>query len=69
VFVPGYGWVDLDPTNNLIADESYITVAWGRDYDDVAPVKGVVMGGGEHKLSVMVDVSRCADNAAADPER
>ena len=56
LFVPDTGWVDLDPTNNLIAGEKYITVAWGRDYGDVTPVKGVVMGGGVHQLSVMVDV-------------
>ncbi len=57
VFVPDFGWVDLDPTNNLITNETYVTVAWGRDYGDVAPVKGVVMGGGAHMLSVMVDVA------------
>lgn len=57
VFVPDFGWVDLDPTNNLMANETYITVAWGRDYGDVSPVKGVVMGGGIHELSVVVDVS------------
>ncbi len=57
VFVPDFGWVDLDPTNNLLVNESYITVAWGRDYGDVAPVKGVVMGGGMHMLSVTVDVA------------
>jgi transglutaminase-like putative cysteine protease len=57
VFVPDFGWVDLDPTNNLMTNETYITVAWGRDYGDVAPVKGVVMGGGVHMLSVMVDVA------------
>ncbi len=57
IFVPDFGWVDLDPTNNLQVNESYITVAWGRDYGDVAPVKGVVMGGGAHMLSVMVDVA------------
>lgn len=57
VFVPEFGWVDLDPTNNTINDERYITVAWGRDYGDVSPVKGVVMGGGIHRLSVMVDVA------------
>ncbi len=57
IFIPGFGWVDLDPTNNQPTGESYITVAWGRDYGDVAPVKGVVMGGGSHQLSVMVDVS------------
>jgi transglutaminase-like putative cysteine protease len=57
LFVPGEGWVDLDPTNNLIAGESHVTVAWGRDYGDVTPVKGVVMGGGVHSLSVTVDVA------------
>jgi transglutaminase-like putative cysteine protease len=57
VFIPDFGWVDLDPTNNLIANETYITVAWGRDYGDVSPVKGVVMGGGIHELSVVVDVT------------
>lgn len=57
VFIPDVGWVDLDPTNNLITNETYITVAWGRDYGDVSPVKGVVMGGGVHMLSVMVDVT------------
>jgi transglutaminase-like putative cysteine protease len=57
VFVPEAGWVDLDPTNNLIPEETHITLAWGRDYGDVAPVKGVVMGGGKHTLSVAVDVA------------
>jgi transglutaminase-like putative cysteine protease len=56
LFVPGTGWVDLDPTNNLIPGDTHITIAWGRDYGDVTPVKGVVMGGGTHTLSVMVDV-------------
>lgn len=58
IFLPDFGWVDLDPTNNHLANETYITVAWGRDYSDVSPVKGVVMGGGTHNLSVTVDVSR-----------
>jgi transglutaminase-like putative cysteine protease len=57
VFVPDAGWVDLDPTNNLIAGENHITLAWGRDYGDVTPVKGVVMGGGIHTLSVLLDVA------------
>jgi transglutaminase-like putative cysteine protease len=56
LFVPDIGWVDLDPTNNLIPGENHITLAWGRDYGDVTPVKGVVMGGGMHTLSVKVDV-------------
>jgi transglutaminase-like putative cysteine protease len=57
VFVPETGWVDLDPTNNLIPEETHITLAWGRDYGDVTPVKGVVMGGGDHRLTVQVDVT------------
>jgi transglutaminase-like putative cysteine protease len=57
LFVPDAGWVDLDPTNNLIPGERHITLAWGRDYGDVTPVKGVVMGGGVHTLSVTVDVA------------
>jgi len=57
LYVPQSGWVDLDPTNNLVPGERYITLAWGRDYNDVTPVKGVVMGGGKHALSVTVDVT------------
>jgi len=60
VFVPDGGWVDLDPTNNLIPGEKHITLAWGRDYTDVTPVKGVVMGGGSHTLTVSVDVTAAA---------
>lgn len=58
LYVPEEGWVDLDPTNNLVPGESHLTLAWGRDYSDVAPVKGVVMGGGAHTLAVEVDVAR-----------
>lgn len=61
LYVPDLGWVDLDPTNNLIPGEQHITLAWGRDYADVTPVKGVVMGGGVHSMSVMVDVNRIAN--------
>lgn len=57
LYVPGLAWVDLGPTNNLIPGEKHITIAWGRDYGDVTPVKGVVMGGGSHTLTVTVDVA------------
>ncbi len=56
VYDPIYGWVDFDPTNNLIVDTAHITQAYGRDYSDVVPLKGVLQGGGEHELSVAVDV-------------
>lgn len=58
LFVPDLGWIDLDPTNNCLPGEQHIALAWGRDYGDVTPVKGVVMGGGSHSLTVMVDVLR-----------
>jgi transglutaminase-like putative cysteine protease len=56
VYCPGLGWIDLDPTNNQIASDKHITVAWGRDYDDVSPIKGVILGGGRQSISVAVDV-------------
>lgn len=57
-YCPELGWVDFDPTNNVIPANQHITVAWGRDYGDVTPLKGVIYGGGEHVLSVGVDVMR-----------
>ncbi|MBK1702250.1 transglutaminase family protein [Thiococcus pfennigii] len=60
VLIPGLGWVDLDPTNDQIPQEQYITTAVGRDYRDVAPLRGVFYGGGEHELTVAVDVDRIA---------
>jgi transglutaminase-like putative cysteine protease len=56
VFCPGVGWVDFDPTNNMIPAAEHITIAWGRDYDDISPVKGIIMGGGNHSMSIAVDV-------------
>lgn len=53
---PATGWLDLCPTNARRADQDFITVAWGRDYDDVSPARGVLLGGAGHTLSVSVDV-------------
>jgi transglutaminase-like putative cysteine protease len=53
---PGAGWVDFDPTNNCVPSDGHITVAWGRDYSDVSPVHGVLLGGARHTLHVGVDV-------------
>jgi transglutaminase-like putative cysteine protease len=61
VFFPGLGWLDLDPTNALLPNQSHITVAYGRDFSDVSPVKGVVLGGGRHHVKVGVDVQRLPD--------
>ncbi|MGB4864552.1 MAG: transglutaminase family protein [Hyphomicrobium sp.] len=56
VWSPEYGWVDLDPTNGIVAADEHITIAYGRDYDDVSPISGVLLGGGQHTVSVSVDV-------------
>jgi transglutaminase-like putative cysteine protease len=56
VYVPGHDWYALDPTNNRLVDDCYIAVATGRDYDDVAPVKGSFYGGGSRQLTVVVQV-------------
>lgn len=59
LYDPVAGWLEYDPTNNAIPDQRYITLAWGRDYSDVAPISGVVRGGGaSHSLAVSVDVLR-----------
>jgi len=58
VMFPGYGWLDFDPTNNQIPMDKHITTAWGRDYSDVTPLKGVIFGGGKkNTLQVSVDVT------------
>jgi transglutaminase-like putative cysteine protease len=54
-----FGWIDLDPTNNVIPSTHHVTVAWGRDYADVCPIQGVVIGGGKHLMAVSVDVASC----------
>ena len=57
IFIPGFGWVDFDPTNNMIPKDQHIVVGWGRDYYDVPPLKGVVYGSGQSKLDVSVDIT------------
>jgi len=58
VYIPDTGWLDFDPTNNTVPLDQHITLAWGRDYSDVTPLKGIAFGGGQHTLSVSVDVLR-----------
>jgi transglutaminase-like putative cysteine protease len=55
-YCPGAGWLDVDPTNNLIPSQSHVTLAWGRDYGDVSPVRGVILGGRDHELKVGVEM-------------
>jgi transglutaminase-like putative cysteine protease len=58
VYCPDFGYVDFDPTNGVIPSDEHVTLAWGRDFSDASPLKGVILGGGEHTVSVEVDVTR-----------
>ncbi len=64
VYFPGFGWVDMDPTNDVMPSLEHVTVAWGRDYDDVIPLRGVLLGGGDHELSIAVTVVPVEDYEA-----
>jgi transglutaminase-like putative cysteine protease len=55
-YCPGSGWLDVDPTNNVVPSDGHVTLAWGRDYGDVSPLRGLVLGGGTHTLQVAVDM-------------
>ena len=55
-YCPGSGWLDLDPTNNVVPSDGHVTLAWGRDYSDVSPLRGLILGGGAHTLRVAVDM-------------
>jgi transglutaminase-like putative cysteine protease len=55
-YCPGTGWLDVDPTNNLVPSNGHVTLAWGRDYGDVSPLHGLIQGGGAHDVSVAVDM-------------
>ena len=56
LFAGPWGWIDADPTNDVLPGSDHITLAWGRDYADVAPIRGMFVGGGHQSLSVSVDV-------------
>jgi len=62
VYVPDAGWLDFDPTNNQMINSRYITVAYGRDYSDVVPLKGVIFSSGLHNLTISVDVLNMDSN-------
>ena len=57
----GRGWLDVDPTNNVAPSDGHVTLAWGRDYGDVSPVRGLILGGGAHTLEVAVDMEPVGD--------
>jgi len=66
LYCPGPGggyWVDFDPTNNLLPDTHHITLTWGRDFADVSPLRGVILGGDAHELDVAVTVTPLPEDA------
>jgi transglutaminase-like putative cysteine protease len=65
VWSPPYGWVEFDPTNGCFAGTDHVAVAWGRDFGDVSPLRGVILGGADHKLSVTVLVAPVDDAISA----
>ena len=64
IWCPQLGWVDLDPTNDVLPSNRHVTLAWGRDYGDVSPLHGVVLGGRTHTLHVAVSMSPAAEDDA-----
>lgn len=62
VYCPDLGWIDFDPTNDLMPSDRHIVVAWGRDYSDVTPLKGTILGGGAPELKVGVTVERIEED-------
>jgi transglutaminase-like putative cysteine protease len=64
-YCPGIGWLDMDPTNNLVPSNGHVTLAWGRDYSDVSPLRGLILGGGAHTLKVAVDMEPLDSELAA----
>jgi transglutaminase-like putative cysteine protease len=65
VWCPSSGWVDFDPTNRCLVQHEHITLGWGRDFSDVTPMRGIVLGGGQQKLDVQVTVTPLAVQAGA----
>ena len=61
---PEHGWIDLDPTNGIVVRDEHVVLGWGRDYSDVAPLCGVILGGGDQALSVEVQLEALTDQDA-----
>jgi transglutaminase-like putative cysteine protease len=53
---PEHGWIDVDPTNGIVVKDEHVLLGWGRDFSDVSPVRGVILGGGDHVVRVSVDL-------------
>ncbi|HVY15166.1 MAG TPA: transglutaminase family protein [Rhodopila sp.] len=53
---PEHGWIDVDPTNGIVVKEEHVLLGWGRDFNDISPLRGVILGGGRHNVTVSVDL-------------
>jgi transglutaminase-like putative cysteine protease len=62
---PEHGWIDVDPTNGIVVKDEHVLLGWGRDFSDVSPVRGVILGGGDHDVSVSVDLEPVSDGNPA----
>ncbi|MFO0615646.1 MAG: transglutaminase family protein [Polyangiaceae bacterium] len=69
VYCPGHGWIDVDPTNAILVQTEHVTLGWGRDYDDVIPLRGVLLGGGDHDLTIAVTMVPLEEYDALFPPR
>jgi transglutaminase-like putative cysteine protease len=67
VWSPPFGWIEFDPTNGCFAGTDHVAVAWGRDFGDVSPLRGVILGGSQHELSVVVEVTEMGGEPAQAP--
>jgi transglutaminase-like putative cysteine protease len=67
VYSQNAGWIDFDPTNDRLVDDEHITLGWGRDFSDVTPTRGVILGGGDQELAVHVTVSGTDEAEAVAP--
>jgi transglutaminase-like putative cysteine protease len=65
VYTPPFGWIELDPTNDTLISTDHIGVAWGRDFGDVSPLRGIILGGGRHSLAVDVRVEHLNASGSA----
>lgn len=66
-YYPGWGWIGWDPTNDLMPSDEHLVLAYGRDYSDVSPIRGVILGGGSHEVEVQVQLTRLAGTEPAQP--
>lgn len=62
---PAHGWINVDPTNGIVVQEEHVLLGWGRDFNDVSPLRGVILGGGQHSVSVSVDLEPEAEDPTA----